>query len=79
MILKVVNAGEEPEKAAITLPGAAASMEIEVLSGDDLEAVNTIEDPHHVEPVKSEMALQGSEIDWSFPGQSVTVLRVKMA
>ena len=79
VILKVVNAGEEPEKAAITLPGAAASMEIEVLSGDDLEAVNTIEDPHHVEPVKSEMALQGSEIDWSFPGQSVTVLRVKMA
>jgi len=79
VILKVVNAGAKAEKAAINLPGEAASMTATVLADEDLEAVNTIDDPHRIEPVKAEMALGGRQIEWIFPGQSVTVLRVKMA
>jgi alpha-L-arabinofuranosidase len=47
-----------------------------VLSGTDLKAENSLDQPVHLAPVESEIALQGPEVRLDLQPQSLTVLRL---
>jgi alpha-L-arabinofuranosidase len=80
IILKVVNPGADARAVNITLAGAAsvgsAAKQI-VLSGDNLNNVNTMAKPGKVLPVETQIAIGGSGFTQTFAPRSVTVLRVK--
>jgi alpha-L-arabinofuranosidase len=80
IILKVVNPGADARAVNINLAGAASvasSAKQIVLSGDNLNNVNTLAKPGKVLPVESEVAIAGNAFTQTLSPRSVTVLRVK--
>jgi alpha-N-arabinofuranosidase len=79
IILKVVNAAATPVEARVSLEGASsvgAQARAIVLEGNSTDAVNTFERPDLVVPVESAVENVSARFQHSFPGNSVTVLRV---
>jgi alpha-L-arabinofuranosidase len=79
IILKVVNVSAKPVKAKINLNGA------EKLSGKGKAIVltstspldeNTLENPTKVSPKNEDIKLSGTTLNRSFPGNSLTVIRL---
>ena len=80
VILKVVNAAEVSVGTTINLPGATSlteSGEALVLTASSPWAENSLEDPTNVSPRTEAVSFQGAELRRNFPGNSVTVLRLK--
>ena len=80
VILKVVNVAPDPLTTTIEFPGASSlrsPVQAFVLTSDDPAAENTLDEPRKVVPVEKEFRLQGTRLRESFPGNSLTVLRVK--
>jgi len=78
IILKLVNAGNEPKTMNIDLSGFKIILrdaERTLLAGD-ADAENTFEDPNHVIPVKSAFKVSRT-FDYIAPAISSTVIRVK--
>jgi len=80
IILKLVNAGDKAQTANVVLGGAkklAPKGKITVLKSDDLNRVNSIEQPTLVSPVEQEFVVKGKTIHQELAPFSFTVIRIK--
>ena len=80
VILKVVNVSAAELPTTIDLAGAGAirgGKATVLTSGSPLDE-NTLDNPAKVAPVTRELAIPSAKFNHSFPGNSVTVLRVKL-
>jgi len=79
-ILKFVNSEREPitltidtgASKSVTLKGSAVT-----LSGSDQSLENTFEDPLRVSPTKSEFSAKSDDFRYTFPANSISILRWK--
>jgi alpha-L-arabinofuranosidase len=79
-ILKVVNAERQARGVKLELAGVktvAAEATAITLSGSDLGAVNSFAEPDRVSPQRSTSSAGAAELNYSFPANSFTVLRIK--
>jgi alpha-L-arabinofuranosidase len=79
-ILKVVNVSRENQETAIKLTGAAVagSGTAIVLASEKPEDENSLDQPLKVAPVTRTVTCSGSDLRYSFPPNSVTVLRLPL-
>jgi alpha-N-arabinofuranosidase len=80
IILKLVNASDKVQTANVVLDGAkklAPKGKITVLKSDDLDRVNSIEQPTLVSPVEQDFILKGKTINQELSPYSFTVIRIK--
>ena len=77
-ILKVVNVSSQDQETQIQLAGGSlhGTATVTALSSDRPEDENTLDQPHRVAPVTRTVDCSGSSLDYRFPGNSVTVLRL---
>ncbi|HDQ45478.1 MAG TPA: alpha-L-arabinofuranosidase, partial [bacterium] len=79
IILKIVNADSESLKTRIDLKGAGALSGIckaTVLTSASPLDENTLEEPARVSPKTEKVNVSGTTLTRSFPGNSLTVLRI---
>ena len=79
LILKIVNGSAQPVATAVKLNGAnhlSGAATATVLTSADPKDENTLEQPLKVSPQKVKLVFTGSAIQQTFPGNSVTVLRI---
>ncbi len=81
VVLKVVNASAKPMDAEINLRGikGVSGGTISVLTNDDPMAENSLEKPANVAPATKPIEKAATTFTQSLPGNSVTVIRLKMA
>jgi alpha-L-arabinofuranosidase len=80
LILKVVNTAPQPQETSIQIEGVtrlASRAQATVLSGDP-EDQNTLNAPDNLVPVTGEIEIPGPEMTRTFPGNSLTVIRMKV-
>jgi len=80
IIVKVVNAAATPTETEINLNGAkklASSAAAIVLTSENPKDENTLDEPTKVAPKSTTIPVSGTKIKHAFPGNSLTVLRVK--
>ncbi|HWW02426.1 MAG TPA: alpha-L-arabinofuranosidase C-terminal domain-containing protein [Candidatus Acidoferrum sp.] len=79
VILKVVNAAPGGQDTELKLNGAkmGPNATLTVLASDKPEDENSLDRPTHVAPVTSTISWNGPTLRHTFPGNSVTILRVK--
>lgn len=78
IILKVVNATDEPRNIPVSLKGTQEhyqQMTVETLTGNPLDE-NTFEQPTKVVPQKIKVSIPGNEFTYTFPAHSINVLRI---
>lgn len=77
-ILKVVNVSPQSQHTRIILTGAAmaGTGKAIVLSSDQPQDENSLDQPFRVVPVTRNLACSGTELSYNFPPNSVTVLRL---
>ena len=81
VILKVVNAVDAPQDVRISLAGLKGKVKsgtITVLASADPLDENSLENPNKVVPKESPLADAGADFVHSFPGNSVSVIRLKV-
>ena len=79
IILKVVNASADPLETTINLEGAGNLSGIgkaEVLTSEKPTDENSLDDPTKVSPKTETIKFSGTTITRSFPGNSLTVIRI---
>jgi alpha-L-arabinofuranosidase len=82
IIIKVVNTAATPTPTEINLLGArklAPAASAIVLTSENPKDENTLEEPTKVSPKSTTVPVSGPKIKHAFPGNSLTVLRVKAA
>jgi alpha-L-arabinofuranosidase len=80
LILKVVNVAQAPVQTRIDLAGVskvASEARAIVLTSANATDENSLLEPRKVAPVSTTEPISGPSFDRTFPGNSVTVLRVK--
>jgi alpha-L-arabinofuranosidase len=79
-ILKVVNVSRENQETQIKLAGAKVfhTGTAITLSSDKPEDENSLDQPARVAPVRRTFACSGADVRYSFPANSVTVLRLPL-
>ncbi len=80
IIVKVVNTAAGPTETEINLNGAkklAATATAIVLTSESPKDENTLEEPTKVAPKNTTIPVSGTKLKHAFPGNSLTVLRVK--
>lgn len=80
VVVKVVNPSAIPTDTEVALPGlkgAAPTAQAIVLTSDKPTDENTLEEPLKVSPKTQTIRLSGTTLKHSFPGNSLTVLRIK--
>lgn len=84
IILKVVNIKEESVYADIILQGITSSLKDKgyqvkgyQIVCSDLEACNSFEEPEKIKDTKFKLQVEGKELSYTFPGYSVTILRLE--
>lgn len=81
IILKVVNVSATAQSAEVTLAGIARfdrQVKALVLSHADASAENTLDEPRKVAPVERTLTIGGPRFVHEFPGNSLTVLRIRV-
>ena len=82
VIVKVVNASRSTLDGAVHLKGVSnveGPARAVVLTSQSPTDENTLEEPTKVAPVPTAVAVQGNVLRHAFPGNSLTVIRVKPA
>ena len=80
VILKVVNVADRAQTTEISLNGAGklgGTAKAIVLTSENSTDENTLAEPNKVVPVTKTVEVSGNTLRQSFPGNSVTVLRIK--
>ncbi len=80
IIIKVVNATAGENEVNISLSGAgklSPEGKIIVLKSDDMDQVNSIEDPMAISPEEQSFDVKGKKLDVSLPAHSLSVIKVK--
>ena len=80
LIIKLVNAQDKPQVKQINVDGRklAANGKFITLQSDDLNAMNSFENPMNVAPIEDAIPVKGKQINLTLKPYSVTVVRVKM-
>jgi alpha-L-arabinofuranosidase len=81
LILKIVNASGKSHATMLTLEGVkklAKEGKLQLLQTDDLDAVNSFEQPFRVSPKESTIAIKGKKIEYNAAPYSFSVLRIKI-
>ncbi|HEU5080802.1 MAG TPA: alpha-L-arabinofuranosidase C-terminal domain-containing protein [Opitutaceae bacterium] len=82
LIVKIVNATDKESKNEIELSGVAAAHladgTLTILRDNNLEAVNSFDQPNRVAPRESTFAVNGPKFSLDIPSNSFVVLRVGM-
>ena len=81
LIIKVVNASRHPSSRTIAVEGAgrlASRGILTVLQSDDLDAVNTFEQPRRVSPREVPLVIKGKNITLDMEAYSLNVIRVRL-
>jgi alpha-N-arabinofuranosidase len=80
LILKVVNTSAAPKNITVTIEGATAGGEATAwtLATDDMEAVNSFEQPKLVSPVESQVNLTEGALQAEIPSHAFVVYRIKL-
>ncbi|HVT90124.1 MAG TPA: alpha-L-arabinofuranosidase C-terminal domain-containing protein [Tepidisphaeraceae bacterium] len=79
LILKVVNADSAAHDIRVNLGGAGniqKTAQIQVLSSSDLQTENTLDEPTRLSPVESTIDNAGANFSHSFPGYSLSIVRL---
>jgi alpha-L-arabinofuranosidase len=79
VVLKVVNAGNQPHRASIAVDGVGPldpKADVTTLSGA-LDARNTPESPDRIRPVSSSFDGVAARFSYEFPARSYSVLRLR--
>jgi alpha-N-arabinofuranosidase len=79
IIVKLVNSGSEIQTVDIALKGAKKvdkNGKWVLLNSNDLENVNSIEDPMNVSPEEKEIELKGEKLSLGLPPYSLSVIKV---
>jgi alpha-N-arabinofuranosidase len=79
LFVKLVNTLATPQDVAFELKGGtvAANGTLTTLSGDDLKAMNMVEEPTKIAPTTSGVSGLGSSFRRTLPGYSVVVLKMR--
>jgi len=80
VILKVVNVSGDAQETKMNLAGASSvgpNAEVIVLSSESGYDENTLDQPKKVYPKKSTLSVKGTAFDYTFPANSLTILRFK--
>jgi alpha-L-arabinofuranosidase len=80
VILKVVNASAEAQPAEIKLNGVTKTTspaQALVLTSEKATDENTLQNPMKVVPIAQKLPVTGTTLSHTFPGNSLTVIRVK--
>jgi alpha-L-arabinofuranosidase len=80
VILKVVNVADHAQSVEIKLDGVAqvaGPVKATVLTSENSTDENTLDEPTKVVPKTQELNVSGPSFTHTFPGNSVTVLRIK--
>ena len=80
IILKAVNPAANAEPAEIELIGLSrveSEAKTITLAGDDLDEVNSMDEPGKISPVESRFENAAANFTYTFPPRSLTVLRIK--
>jgi len=82
LILKAINAANEPVTAEINISGAQLSAEqarLTVLKAEHGSDNNSLDEPAKIKPVTTSIPIAGNQFTHEFPPYSLTVLRVAQA
>jgi alpha-L-arabinofuranosidase len=80
IIVKVVNASDKAQSTEVNLSGGkkpAGDAQLITLTSNDLEAVNSFEDPAKIKPVVSAAKVSGKKITLNLQPHSFTVIKMK--
>ena len=79
LYVKLVNTLATPQDVAFELKGGTVASDgtLTTLSGDDLKAMNTVEEPTKIAPTASGVSGLGSSFRQTLPGYSVVVLKMR--
>lgn len=79
LVLKVVNASNEPRAAKLNITGGRLANvgKAIVMSGSSLMEENTFESPDRIAPKETTVAWLDAATAYPFPARSVTILRIK--
>lgn len=81
IIIKVINASAEAKTQDIrieTSKRTASRGKLIILKSDDIEAVNSLENPVNISPVEKEFSVRGKNISLTLEPYSFSVIRVKL-
>ncbi len=78
LIIKIVNAAPVEQVQNIELNKKGSNASLIVLQSDDLESMNSFEDPMKVSPKTSALKVNGKKFDFKAAPYSVNVIRMKM-
>ena len=81
-ILKVVNGAEAPAEVKVDLAGArkvAAKAVAFTLAGGSQQDENSFAEPRKVSPQESKIKISSPQFSYTFPANSLTVLRLKIS
>jgi len=81
-ILKVVNGDGSPAEVKLDFagaPAAASSATVFTLAGPDGKGENSFAAPQNIAPQESPLAVPSPQFSYTFPANSLTVLRLKLA
>ena len=76
-IVKVVNLTGEEKAVQLFFEEEKKEAGITELSGHELTAENSLDEPEHVVPKKRIMQVEGKELFYTFPAHSVTVMLLR--
>ena len=79
IIIKVVNSGSGEKSVSIALKGAKKTNKEAkwiLLNSQDLNAVNSIENPRGVAPIEKSIAVKGKNIELALPPYSLSIIKV---
>ena len=81
LILKLVNAGGSQQTKSIAVDGIKTLQSVAkltVLQSNDLEIVNSLDNPVAISPKETEIAVKGKKLNIALAPYSFTVVRVKL-
>ncbi|HUX58567.1 MAG TPA: alpha-L-arabinofuranosidase C-terminal domain-containing protein [Bacteroidales bacterium] len=81
IILKIVNTSDKMQDNSILLQTAgkiSKDAKLIVLKNENLDGINTIENPESIKPVTEDISIRGKKIELTVVPYSLTVMRIKM-
>jgi len=81
LIIKIVNTGKLEQKADFLVKGMTTSSKgsLTVLQSDDLNSVNSMNEPLAVSPKKSEIEIDDNQVKLNLKPYSFNIIRVSIA
>ncbi len=80
LIVKLVNASDKPQTKQVNVDGKklASSGKLITLQSDDLNTMNSFENPMNVSPKEETISIKGKQVNLTLKPYSFTVVRIKM-